>query len=371
MRRAILMLTAALLLCVAITGSGRADTLLPEEIHFTENGRFPVHTGPGADYPRSGNGRAEVSTNGWIQVFGTLDGWAMIQYEIAEGHWRIGWIDAAALPAGADVPALSLYENPLVLTRDCVLTDDPMKSCAAIAVLPAGAHVVALGSLSSPEDAWYLVRAETAQGTMLGFVSMDFTQREHPAPPDDVRADLAQRWPGCSIEDYVAVPGTPDGDYAFALVRAGGDRLLAGYLGEDGAMRFVNATRSAVPQGEGDAYLVWYYKGQALYDELLDSVSQLVSDGMVFRVVYARPEYEFFYQSDTFRWTPDGFKLISWYDSVEFYGEVIVQEDRLAFLSWALGDLGYAPNTLETHDLWEVDFEALKDAIALDDVVWN
>ncbi|MFR5785697.1 MAG: hypothetical protein ACLUHE_00155 [Christensenellales bacterium] len=46
--------------------------------------------GRGRDYPRAGNGKAAVGTNGWVQVFGQYEGWLLIQYHIdrqSVPHW--------------------------------------------------------------------------------------------------------------------------------------------------------------------------------------------------------------------------------------------------------------------------------------------
>lgn len=42
----------------------------PQNIKFTSNKKYAVYSGPGENYFRGGNGKAAVSTNDWIQVFG-------------------------------------------------------------------------------------------------------------------------------------------------------------------------------------------------------------------------------------------------------------------------------------------------------------
>ena len=39
-----------------------------QKVKFTGGQKFPVYTGPGTNYARSGNGKGLVSTNGWIEV---------------------------------------------------------------------------------------------------------------------------------------------------------------------------------------------------------------------------------------------------------------------------------------------------------------
>ena len=75
-------------------------------IKFTGGQKFEVYSGPGDHYQRGANGKASVSTNDWIQVFGSENGWIMIQYDISSTQMRIGWITQTALPRGATVDTL-------------------------------------------------------------------------------------------------------------------------------------------------------------------------------------------------------------------------------------------------------------------------
>ncbi|MBQ9325864.1 MAG: hypothetical protein IJ246_08840 [Clostridia bacterium] len=69
-------------------------------------GRFPkgktyeVYRGPGREYGRSANGKASVSTNDTVWIYGvrTPDGWMLISYGISGGRTRYGWIRTAGLP---------------------------------------------------------------------------------------------------------------------------------------------------------------------------------------------------------------------------------------------------------------------------------
>ena len=116
-------------------------------MQLSPNHSRKVYLGPGNDYPRAGNGKAAVGTNGWVQVFGRYKGWLMIQYHIDGNHYRIGWIDDNALPAGTAVETLQIDDYwpnnkpEEEITTDCVLTDDPMGSGAVIAHLKAGQKV--------------------------------------------------------------------------------------------------------------------------------------------------------------------------------------------------------------------------------------
>ena len=196
---------------------------------------------------------------------------------------------------------------------------------------------------------------------------MEDTAVEEATTPAEVYADIEQRWPGCSLEDYLTLPGTPDGDYAFALVRTGNDHILAGYVNENGVRHFLNSTQAAVPQGEASCYFTYWPAEANPYG----NVSDAVSDGTMFSVTYLIPDSENGYRSVTFRLTANGFQLASWHDLPAFYGETVIDGDQLAYWSWGLGEAGYAPNTLTEYELWKVDYEALPKRLEDAGGFWN
>lgn len=154
----------------------------PKEIKFRGGQKYPVYTGPGEKYARSGNGKGMVSTNDWIQVFGQLNDWIMIQYDISADRFRIGWIEASALPKNEMVHQFdqafryyaleasleSGYPN-LVLTA-CDLTDDPFMSRTRLARLDAGTPVV---EVVYDYEGWSYVRVNVGGQEMFGFVPTD------------------------------------------------------------------------------------------------------------------------------------------------------------------------------------------------------
>ena len=142
-----------------------------QKVKFTGGQKYNVYTGPGETYVRSGNGKGSVSTNDWIQVFGEHDGYILIQYDINADHFRIGWIDAKALPDGAQIDAITFDEIPATIVKACALTDDPLQSGAEIAKLEQGTGVTLLTALGD----WRYVRAQAGGGTMCGFVPADCT----------------------------------------------------------------------------------------------------------------------------------------------------------------------------------------------------
>lgn len=149
--------------------------LIPQKVRFTGGQKYPVYTGPGERYARSGNGKGSVSTNDWIQVFGEYGGWIMIQYDISAEQYRIGWIEKKALPKGTEVEVLDVseIEDPYQTEAlyDCELTDDPINSQKALAKIPKGTKMTEL--IYRAIDGWSYVVVTIDGKVMCGFVPSD------------------------------------------------------------------------------------------------------------------------------------------------------------------------------------------------------
>lgn len=147
---------------------------IAQKVKFTGGQKYPVYTGPGEDYVRSGNGKGLVSTNGWIEVYGQKDGYILIQYSIDSSHYRFGWIDRNALPEGTSVPAMDFAgisaDTLSEITQDTFLTDDPLFSQNKLCGLKAGQTVSWLAVLN---DDWAYVLVNVNGKMMCGFVRTD------------------------------------------------------------------------------------------------------------------------------------------------------------------------------------------------------
>ena len=145
-----------------------AGTLSAKKIQFTSGKKYKVYHGPGEDYGQSGNGKAVVSTNDWIEVFGEENGWILIQYAIDKDHSRFGYIRKETLPKDANVSVLAWLNKPAYLLKETSMTDDPFKSRRALSILQEGLHVTLLGVI----DDWAYI--EFSNGDWLrGFVESD------------------------------------------------------------------------------------------------------------------------------------------------------------------------------------------------------
>ena len=100
-------------------------------IDFPKGQTWPAYFGPGPDYLAAADApdyltseyareslsalfetKGLVSTDNWIQVFGRMGDWIMVQYPLADGTRCIAWISAEALPQDAEVPELTLMYAP-------------------------------------------------------------------------------------------------------------------------------------------------------------------------------------------------------------------------------------------------------------------
>lgn len=66
---------------------------------FPKGKTYEVYRGPGREYGRSANGKASVSTNDTIWIYGIRGEWMLISYDISDRHTRYGWINTAEFSA--------------------------------------------------------------------------------------------------------------------------------------------------------------------------------------------------------------------------------------------------------------------------------
>lgn len=112
--------------------------LTATHVKFTGGQKFEVYSGPGTQYERAANGKAVVSTNDWIQVFGQENGYILIQYALSSDQMRFGYITSTALPDRTTASALYLDYSDAALTQNTYLTDDPLNSQTRVRSLSAG-----------------------------------------------------------------------------------------------------------------------------------------------------------------------------------------------------------------------------------------
>ena len=145
-----------------------SDFYSPEQITLRPKEKYDVFAAPGRSSYRAANGKAEMSTNDWVQIFGEEDGWLLVQYDISRDQMRFGYIDASALPRNTEVQPLVWYDLPEQTIKYGVsVTDDPLVSNSVIHRLGTGEKVKVLSSFGS----WYYIETTDNYGRLLrGFV---------------------------------------------------------------------------------------------------------------------------------------------------------------------------------------------------------
>lgn len=147
--------------------------LTAQKIKFTGGQKYPVYSGPGTEYERGAGGRASVSTNDWIQVFGSENGYILIQYAISSSQMRFGWIEQSALPKNANVSALRFAYADAESIADTFLTDDPLNSQTRVRALKNGQSVKWLSVMGS----WVYVEAVSGSQPVRGFAPSSAIQK--------------------------------------------------------------------------------------------------------------------------------------------------------------------------------------------------
>lgn len=148
-----------------------AEIPAPTAVAFRPDERWPVLTAPDAASFRVG--RATVSTNGEIRVYGEEDGWLLVDYAIDGHQRRIGYISSQALPFDTPVPRLNLAYAPTLRLDEAVdLTDDPFGEQGRLITLPRGTQITCLATTLG--DGWHYVEAVVDGRLVRGFFQ-DFT----------------------------------------------------------------------------------------------------------------------------------------------------------------------------------------------------
>lgn len=162
------------------------DDMLPVlEIQLPEGHKCAVYSGPGEEFFRPSNGKAVVSTNDWVQVFGNDFGWVMIRYALSEGRTRIGYINEADLPEAFFIPYTLPYQfeyGRAVAKKNVKMTDDPFLSETAMLSFAAGTEFITLHRM---EEWWYVetIHGEQARGFIradqLETLPIPYQEKEH------------------------------------------------------------------------------------------------------------------------------------------------------------------------------------------------
>lgn len=144
------------------------DFYTPVSVTLRPREKYDVFAAPGRSSYRAANGKAVMSTNDWVQIFGEENGWVLVQYDISRDQMRFGYVDASVLPKDTEVQTLHWYDLPEQTVKyNISVTDDPLVSGNIIHSLRAGDSVKVLSEFGN----WYYIETNDNYGKLLrGFV---------------------------------------------------------------------------------------------------------------------------------------------------------------------------------------------------------
>lgn len=133
--------------------------------------KLPVYSAPSYDSWRGANGKAQVSTNGGVWAAGWEGNWLLIYYETNGGSIRVGYVDGSGIRGGSGFARLAFEREPVTLTANCTLTDDPMRGGSPMASLRAGTGVTYLSSyINQSGQIWDYVETAVNGRRARGFI---------------------------------------------------------------------------------------------------------------------------------------------------------------------------------------------------------
>lgn len=174
-------------------------------------------------------------------------------------------------------------------------------------------------------------------------------------PPAEVLQHLANQFAGYELEDYIAIPGTPNGDYGFALIASGKTRLLLGYHAENGVMRYWRRNNDAAPQGKGVGFFS-RHSANTVYQP--GNPDKTFGDALGFTVAYLdSADAESWAASASYHWQNGAFKLFIYF-SAESDATVLATDNGVTFYNDAGKTVGTVRGTVQ-RDFRYLSFSAL------------
>lgn len=146
------------------------SALTKQNVKLTAGKKYPVYSAPFADSLRAADGKATLSTNDWVSVFGQDGDWLLVEYDISSDHSRFGYITASALPKDTNVDELIFVYRDACVTDTAAITDDPLRSRSRLWTVYAGEYVTYLADLG---DGWAYVEYLNGSTLLRGFMRQE------------------------------------------------------------------------------------------------------------------------------------------------------------------------------------------------------
>ena len=160
------------------------------------NQSLPVYSAPGTSSWRGANGKATVSTNGYIYAAGWENGWLQIYYSLTsganKGGIRVGYIQGSAIRGKLDFNTqLNFAHTPVTVLGTCSLTDDPLRSYSTVTTLQAGATVTYLSTVVNQHGTvWDYVETTVNGLTVRGYIPSGYISLPVDEIPEEIPDDI-------------------------------------------------------------------------------------------------------------------------------------------------------------------------------------
>ncbi|MGN0779950.1 MAG: YARHG domain-containing protein [Aristaeellaceae bacterium] len=142
-----------------------------EYVSVKANQKWPVYSAPDVNAWRGANGKAMLSTNGYVYAAGWENGWLLVMYETNNGSVRVGYTRAKDMKQApsTSLSTLNFDYTTATVTRQCSLTDDPARCYEAIVSLRQGQQVTYLSTFFNSQP-WAYVETTVNGQTVRGFI---------------------------------------------------------------------------------------------------------------------------------------------------------------------------------------------------------
>jgi hypothetical protein len=207
-------------------------SLSAEVFGFDAGQTYAVYSAPDVKSLRGAGGKSKVSTNDWVQVFGREGDWLLVQYDVEDKYYRIGYITAKAIPTGMTVPELNLGNETAVTMDKVNVTDDPLGNQNTLTELPADSHVTKLGVMGD----WSYIEGTKDNKLFRGFA------------PSSILSDEKVVY---SIEEALVPHSASETSHSSAEADAPAEERPAGHTKQSpGSVAFVPPVAGLIIAGE-------------------------------------------------------------------------------------------------------------------------
>ena len=187
--------SAALLLLLALLGALCVTVASAENLDYYFTATFSAspkfYTGPGTNYIRANNGKAQYGGGGQARVYGYEGNWILLGYQTGSGNYRIGYfqdsyLDKMKAKEGYNLRQLNFEYRDAWINSEIDITDDPIINHEAFSTLESGHACIYLASY---DDKWAYIEVmlDADSRKARGFVplsAVSFSSYE-PEPQND------------------------------------------------------------------------------------------------------------------------------------------------------------------------------------------